>query len=348
VLLSFVPAKTGMPLVAGIIAWFVTASVVIVLPFHPIGARAAALIAGLFPAVPFFVETTRLAFGLMECFGMLPFAAAAVLVTIPPLPTVRARLAYLFTWCGTREVNRRKRAFDVKIFQQLMIATAVAALSMAAVKMATASGILPLRWLAGGILIFAFAEMATAGPAFVAAAMGMTVPQWFGSPYRSTSINDFWTRRWNILTSQMILRPNCYEPLARRSVALAVAVTFVLSGVFHALFAYVLLGKWGIAWLCGAFFFVQPLLIAIERWMKVRRWRPAAARAWTLTALTITSPLFTEPALRAAENSWEAADSVILPTLILLAGVMIASTINALGSLAARPKRLVVAGTVPA
>jgi hypothetical protein len=48
----------------------------------------------------------------------------------------------------------------------------------------------------------------------------------------------------------------------------------------------------------GAFFFVQPLLILLERRMKVRRWRPAAARGWTLSALAVTCPLIVEPTLQ--------------------------------------------------
>jgi hypothetical protein len=48
----------------------------------------------------------------------------------------------------------------------------------------------------------------------------------------------------------------------------------------------------------GAFFFVQPLLILLERRMKVRRWHPAAARGWTLSALAVTCPLIVEPTLQ--------------------------------------------------
>jgi hypothetical protein len=82
------------------------------------------------------------------------------------------------------------------------------------------------------------------------------------------------------------------------------------------------IGKWGISFSCGAFFCVQPLLIAAERRMNLRRWRLAAARIWTLAALTITSPLFVEPALQIIESSWGTQHSPLGPTVSALVFVM--------------------------
>ena len=90
----------------------------------------------------------------------------------------------------------------------------------------------------------------------------------------------------------------CYEPLARHGRVRALFAAFIVSGIWHWLLAYVLLGRWGISVVWGAFFFVQPLLILLERRMKVRRWRPAAARGWTLSALAVTCPLIVEPTLQ--------------------------------------------------
>jgi hypothetical protein len=87
--------------------------------------------------------------------------------------------------------------------------------------------------------------------------------------------------------------------------------------------------------MCGAFFLVQPLFIVAERRMRVRRWLPAAGRAWTLAILTITSPLFVEPALQIIEPSWGAPDTVLTPVIAVLGFVIVMNAFFALGSLAA-------------
>jgi hypothetical protein len=90
--------------------------------------------------------------------------------------------------------------------------------------------------------------------------------------------------------------------------------------------------------MCGAFFLVQPLFIVVERWMKVRQWRPAARRAWTLTCLTIASPLFVEPALQIIEPSWGATDNVLAPTMFALGFAIIINVFFSVGQLASCPR----------
>ena len=73
----------------------------------------------------------------------------------------------------------------------------------------------------------------------------------------------------------------------------------------------------------GAFFFVQPLLILLERRMKVRRWRPAAARGWTLSALAVTCPLIVEPMLQIFARILEAAGPVPLTAAMVVLVVVV-------------------------
>ncbi len=68
----------------------------------------------------------------------------------------------------------------------------------------------------------------------------------------------------------------------------------------------------------------------------VRRWRPEAGRAWTLTALAITSPMVIEPSLQSTERFWGARDNVLLPTLAAFGFIIILSGIVSLVSLASR------------
>ena len=157
-----------------------------------------ALLTGLCLAVPCLRRASSPARGLLLCCIILPLVAAAALWVAPPFTSWRARLAYLFTWCGTCQVKRCPRCFDAAPFVQLLAATAVLAAAIAGVEAAPDHGPgLLVRWLAGGIALLALAEMITAGLPFVAALLGVTVPALMRSPYRSASIGEFWTKRWN-------------------------------------------------------------------------------------------------------------------------------------------------------
>jgi len=113
---------------------------------------------------------------------------------------------------------------------------------------------------------------------------------------------------------------------------------FLASAVAHLLLFGVATRRWGIACMCGAFFAVQPVFILAERRMEVRRWRPVAARAWTLAALAIPLPLFIEPTLQCLEPSWGPPESVLLPATGVLGVGVILNTLYSLASLACCPR----------
>jgi hypothetical protein len=302
---------------------------------HPVGARFGVLLAGLGLAVPCFVRGAPLARCLLECFMGLSFALAVALMLAPPIAGLRARLAYLCGWCGSRRVGRCTRQVDIAAAVQLALATAVLAGAIAAVKAASESDLgLPVRWFSGAVAALAVAEMATACTSLAAALVGLTIPPFFQSPHRSASVGEFWSKRWNLPASELFRR-NCFMPLARHDTGLAFFTTFAVSAVAHALLAYLALGRWGIAVICGTFFLVQPLLIVAERRMTVRTWRPASARAWTLAVLAITSPLVVEPLLQIAEQAWGVPDNVLGPTFAVLVFVILMSSLIALASISA-------------
>ena len=136
------------------------------------------------------------------------------------------------------------------------------------------------------------------------------------------------------MASEVLFRPFCFAPLARRGTVLALFAVFALSAIGHALLAFMALGRWRISLICGAFFVVQPLFIIAERRLAVRRWRQAAGWTWTLAILMITSPLFVEPVLQVIENSWGKPESVLPPTLVVLGFVMVFSGVFSLAALA--------------
>ncbi|KAJ0968742.1 hypothetical protein J5N97_021619 [Dioscorea zingiberensis] len=62
----------------------------------------------------------------------------------------------------------------------------------------------------------------------------------FNAPYFSTSLRDFWGRRWNLMVTG-ILRPTVYHPVRARFGQLAgVFSVFLVSGVMHELMFYYL------------------------------------------------------------------------------------------------------------
>ncbi len=318
-------------------AWFLDLTLALCLLTHPIGSRIAILLTGLFLAVPCFVWAPPLVRCVLMCCSFLPCAIVALQPPANFDNEFRARIGFLMTWLGTREVKRRPRTFEVSSLFQLITATAVFVAMVATVKSISSAGIpLLARWLAGGIMILAFAAMSTTFHSLLTAAIGLVSPGLFQAPHLSKSLSEFWTKRWNPGAS-VIFRKACFEPVARYSTATAMFLTFLSSAVGHALLVFLGLGRWKISLTCGAFFFVQPLFIAIERKLGVRRWRPAAGWAWTMAVLAITSPLFVESALQIIEPSWGASNDLLSPTIGALAIIICGDVFFSLFALIAEP-----------
>ena len=290
--------RPDIPPFIGYTAWVAVMALAIVCFVYPPLARPGVLLCGLFLAVPCFLDAGPLVRGLLICLAVLPLLLAAVPLLAPSITDFRARLYFLMSWFGTRELKRRPRSFHAAALLQFVAGTLAFAALVAAVQVIPASGLwLGPRWLAGGFMLFAFAEVATGFHNFLTALLGLTLPGVLNSPVLSRSIGEFWTERWNPGAS-VFFRRTCYEPLARHGRVRALFAAFIVSGIWHWLLAYVVLGRWGMSVVWGAFFFVQPLLILLERRLQVRRWRPAAARGWTLSALAVTCPLIVEPTLQ--------------------------------------------------
>ncbi|KAH6810324.1 hypothetical protein C2S51_024086 [Perilla frutescens var. frutescens] len=80
------------------------------------------------------------------------------------------------------------------------------------------------------------------------ALIGIELEPQFDEPYLSSSLQEFWGRRWNIMVTR-ILRPTVYEPVLNFSAAItarewaplpAVVATFLVSGLMHELIFYYL------------------------------------------------------------------------------------------------------------
>ncbi|KAH6787723.1 hypothetical protein C2S52_007275 [Perilla frutescens var. hirtella] len=141
--------------------------------------------------------------------------------------------------------------------------------------------------------------------------LGAKLEPQFNEPYLSTSLQDFWGRRWNLMVTR-ILRPTVYLPALHWSARIvgrkwaplpAVMSTFVVSGFMHELIFYYL-GRvkptWEITW----FFLLHGTCLAAEIVVKKAvngRWRLPRAVGTILTVgfvLMTSSWLFFPQLLR--------------------------------------------------
>jgi len=122
-------------------------------------------------------------------------------------------------------------------------------------------------------------------------AYGLGVGELFRSPQRSRSLNEFWSRRWNIGFSEMI-SALVHRPLRRATPRTALVVSFLASGLLHELAISVpVRAGYGLP---TAYFLLQGALVVVEK-----RMRRPPGRLWTLFWLAAPLPLlFHAPFLR--------------------------------------------------
>nr|GMD10142.1 acyl-CoA--sterol O-acyltransferase 1-like [Ipomoea batatas] len=107
--------------------------------------------------------------------------------------------------------------------------------------------------------------------ALARAVLGLKLEPTFNEPYLSSSLQDFWGSRWNLMVNR-IMRPAVYSPfydvsdkyLGRKWATYpAVIATFMVSGLMHELI-YFYLGRvrptWEITW----FFLLHGACVAVE------------------------------------------------------------------------------------
>ncbi|XP_042481531.1 probable long-chain-alcohol O-fatty-acyltransferase 5 [Macadamia integrifolia] len=132
----------------------------------------------------------------------------------------------------------------------------------------------------------------------VSLVIGLELEPTFKEPHLSTSLQDFWSRRWNIMVPK-ILHPTIYEPTRCLAVQLlgnefesvprvvAILNTFFVSGLLHELLFFYM-GYWQPTWKTMYFFALQGVCLAAEVVVKkelaTRRWqlRLHPAVSWSL------------------------------------------------------------------
>lgn len=158
-----------------------------------------------------------------------------------------------------------------------------------------ASGFL-LRCAGGAAFAYAGVEAALGLFLFVYRAGGLQPPSLHRQPILSTSVAEFWGRRWNRIVGSW-LSATFYRPLAMRGYKLlGIIATFVASALLHLYFTWAAIGLEP-ALRMALFFVAQLPLLLLEAPLQQARWPGAARRAWTIGWLVLTSPLFVEPML---------------------------------------------------
>lgn len=103
------------------------------------------------------------------------------------------------------------------------------------------------------------------------AGLGIELEPQFDEPYLSTSLQDFWGRRWNIMVTR-ILRPSVYEPVlyfselftGRKWAPLpAILATFMVSAIMHELMFFYMGRRWP-AWEISCFFLLHGACLVVE------------------------------------------------------------------------------------
>ncbi|KAK8635784.1 hypothetical protein V6N13_004502 [Hibiscus sabdariffa] len=141
--------------------------------------------------------------------------------------------------------------------------------------------------------IYFFLEIVLAiGAAVVRSFSGLELEPQFNEPFLSTSLQDFWGKRWNLMVTG-ILRPTVYEPALRFSSAVigrkwaplpSVFSTFVVSGVMHELMFYYL-GRMSPTGEMTLFFLIHGFCLTVEIGLK------KASKGWWQPPWVVTGPL---------------------------------------------------------
>jgi hypothetical protein len=240
----------------------------------------------------------------LAAFGVLALGRSRDLVRRSTALSFWGRVWLLTALFDVREAVRRPPRFNLREAGWLLVhlvGFGLAWLSVFEYANASAGGGRPdawaLRWGVGVVVLYSLVESLQSISLIAYAALGIELGRVNDYPIVSTTLAEFWGRRWNRVVSGW-LNDNLFFPLARRRrVALGICAAFAGSTLLHFWFAWVPLGLVGGAMMAG-FFVVQAVGILLERRLGVARWPSGLRRAWTFAWLLLPSPLFIEPALQ--------------------------------------------------
>ncbi|CAK9309582.1 unnamed protein product [Citrullus colocynthis] len=149
-------------------------------------------------------------------------------------------------------------------------------------------------WINCATLYFYLDVIMSLSNVFVRSTFGVEVRQPFNEPYLTTSLQNLWGRRWNLLVSET-LHDTIYKPIRYKLGVprwATVVSVFVVSGLMHELLYYYIvraIPTWEATW----FFVIHGVCLALEIELKRaygKRWQLhwAVSRPLTLTFMATT------------------------------------------------------------
>ncbi|KAG8386069.1 hypothetical protein BUALT_Bualt03G0110600 [Buddleja alternifolia] len=129
-------------------------------------------------------------------------------------------------------------------------------------------------------LVFLYVEVLVGlSSLLVRVLLGLEIEPPSDEPYLSTSLQDFWGRRWNLMVTS-ILRETIYEPVRSATMAalgrylaalVGVLAAFTVSGLMHELVLWYIT-RASPSWEMTMFFVVQGFCVVVEYELK-KKWR---------------------------------------------------------------------------
>jgi hypothetical protein len=237
----------------------------------------------------------------LTAFGVLTLGRTLDLTLRPTPLSFGVRLWLLIGLFDVRRAQRIAARLDLAEARWLAIHAVVVGVAMLGIVRVAPEFEGPARWLVrwGFGVGFCYAAVETVHSILLIAygLGGIGLPRINDAPIRSTTLAEFWGRRWNRVVAGW-LRDYLFLPLARRRQAtLGVCAAFAGSTIIHFWIAWVPLDL-AAGLLMGSFFVVHALALLLERRLAVAGWPRAWQRGWTIAWLLLSSPLFVEPALR--------------------------------------------------
>ena len=235
---------------------------------------------------------------------MLALASCASPTSVEGSGALKARLVHVLSVVDTRSLVAAPGKLDARAVGQAFLWLTVSLAAYRALPLASPQGevlLWVLRWVCALVIVYAGVSAGYLLAHVAYAAAGFSTPVLHASPALSRSVQELWGQRWARPVS-MWLTETFMRPYARKRRAVTgVLLAFAASGALHAYSVWVALGFLNglamAAWML-AYFVTQAGVVALERVLGVRRWRPWAGHTWTVVWMLSTSPLFLEPLVR--------------------------------------------------
>ena len=216
------------------------------------------------------------------------------------------RVLHAIGLVDTRGAKAAPRRLDAVLVTRFLVFGALAVLTFYVAVNLSLRFANPYHWvlraLAGAAFCYCVADSLDALMHAVLAFLGVFAPETHLAPIKSRTLWEFWGVRWNRNFSQYVYA-HCFLPHARRGRAkFGIVLAFTVSSFVHAYFTTAAAGFW---WGAAMFsyFFMQGVLVVVERKTGILKMTPAITRVWMVIAILLPSPLATEPLLNVINSA---------------------------------------------